>query len=113
MPPRTLTVTFDARDPAGLARFWAALLGREVVEDTGGALVPGDDSQPGLRFVPGPAGPNSLHLHLTSTSLTDQQRTVATALGIGAGHLDVGQRPEEGHIVLADPEGNEFGVLLP
>jgi hypothetical protein len=35
---------------------------------------------------------------------------VATALALGAGHLDVGQRPEEEHIVLADPEGNEFCV---
>ncbi len=35
---------------------------------------------------------------------------MATALGLGAGHLDVGQRPEEGHVVLADPDGNEFCV---
>ncbi|GAB3332728.1 hypothetical protein GCM10027452_06090 [Micromonospora halotolerans] len=36
---------------------------------------------------------------------------MATALELGGGHLDVGQRPEEGHIVLADPEGNEFCVI--
>jgi DNA replication protein DnaC len=46
-----------------------------------------------------------LHLHLTSTSLADQQHTVAKALELGASHLDVGQRPEEGHVVLAGPEG--------
>ncbi len=33
------------------------------------------------------------------------------ALELGARHLDVGQRPEEGHVVLADPDGNEFCVL--
>jgi glyoxalase superfamily protein len=38
---------------------------------------------------------------------------VATALGLGAHHIDVGQRPEEGHVVLADPEGNEFCVIEP
>jgi hypothetical protein len=54
-----------------------------------------------------------MHLHPTSASESDQQRTVATALGLGAGHLDVGRRPEEGHVVLADPEGNEFGVIEP
>ena len=27
------------------------------------------------------------------------------------GDLDLGQRPEEGHVVLADPEGNEFDVI--
>ncbi len=114
MPPWTLTATFDARDPARLARFWAGMLGREVVEDADGAVVPGDDTQIGLRFVPSRApkvGPNRIHLHLTSAGPGDQQHTVATALELGAGHLDVGQRPEEGHVVLADPEGNEFCVI--
>ena len=36
---------------------------------------------------------------------------MATALRLGAAHVDVGQRREEGHIVLADPEGNEFCVI--
>jgi predicted enzyme related to lactoylglutathione lyase len=52
-------------------------------------------------------------LHLTSGDHADQQHTVATALGLGARHLDVGQRPEEGHVVLADPEGNELCVIEP
>ena len=38
---------------------------------------------------------------------------MATALELGARHIDVGQRPEEGHVVLADPEGNEFCVIEP
>ena len=116
MPARLLTVTFDAHDAPGLARFWAGVLGREVAEDAGGALVPGHDTQIGLRFVPSPAqkaGPNRIHLHLTSAGPGDQERTVAAALRLGAGHLDVGQRPEEGHVVLADPEGNEFCVIEP
>jgi hypothetical protein len=54
-----------------------------------------------------------MHLHLTSASQADQQHTVAAALGLGARHLDVGQRPEEEHVVLADPEGNEFCVIEP
>jgi catechol 2,3-dioxygenase-like lactoylglutathione lyase family enzyme len=116
MPSRLLAVAFDAHDPARLARFWAGLLGRKVVEDADGALVPGDDTQVGLRFVAGStdkSGPNRMHLHLTSTSPADQEHTVATALRLGGGHLDVGQRPEEGHVVLADPEGNEFCVIEP
>ncbi len=36
---------------------------------------------------------------------------MAPALRLGARHIDVGQRPEEGHVVLADPDGNEFGLL--
>jgi catechol 2,3-dioxygenase-like lactoylglutathione lyase family enzyme len=116
MVSRLLTVAFDARDPARLAGFWAALLGREVVADAGGALLPGEDAQLGLQFVPSrteQAAPNRLHLHLTSTSQAGQQGTVAAALRLGATHLDVGQRPEEGHVVLADPEGNALCVIEP
>jgi len=54
-----------------------------------------------------------MHLDLTSTSLEDQQQTVARSLGLGARHIDIGQRPEERHVVLADPEGNEFCVIEP
>ena len=54
-----------------------------------------------------------MHFDLTSTSLEDQQQTVARALELGGRHIDVGQRPEEGHVVLADPEGNEFCVIEP
>jgi hypothetical protein len=54
-----------------------------------------------------------MHLDLTSLSLEDQQQTVARSLGLGARHIDIGQRPEQGHVVLADPEGNEFCVIEP
>ncbi|MDP9443953.1 MAG: VOC family protein [Actinomycetota bacterium] len=116
MRSRLLAVTFDAHDPARLAQFWAGMLGRELVEDAGGAFLLGEDAQLSLRFAPSSAekvGPNRMHLHLTSASSADQQQTVATALGLGARHLDVGQRPEDGHVVLGDPEGNEFCVIEP
>jgi hypothetical protein len=90
------------------------VLRRDAVDDLHGVLLPGSDVQVGLRFAPDHAertGPNGVHLHLTSTSPADQQHTVAAALELGATHLDVGQRPEEGHVVLADPEGNAFCVI--
>src|SRR6185503_18441225 len=49
-----------------------------------------------------------MHFDLTSTSLDDQQQTVARALELGGRHFDVGQGPEVRHVVLADPEGNKF-----
>jgi hypothetical protein len=117
MTCQLFAVCFDARQPLLLAQFWAGLLGREVVEEAcGGALVPGDDTQLGLRFVASQAEklePDYLHLHVTSTSEADQHHKVAKALQLGAAHLDVGQRPEEGHVVLADPEGNAFDVIEP
>jgi predicted enzyme related to lactoylglutathione lyase len=108
----------DANDPPRLARFWAGVLGWELAEATGDgtALVPSDNTGFRIRFVPSQqpkTGPNQMHLHLTSTSLDDQESTVARVLGLGGRHLDVGQLPEEGHVVLADPEGNEFCVIEP
>lgn len=116
MPSRLVAVTFDAHDAAGLARFWGSLLGREVVQEASGALLPSTDSQVGLRFVAAASeksGPNRLHLHLTSITPEDQQRTVETALRLGGRHLDVGQLPGEDHIVLGDLDGNEFCVIGP
>ena len=116
MSSRLVAVTFDAHDPARLASFWGSLLGRQVVHESGGALLPAEGTQVGLRFVGAStekAGRNRLHLHLTSTSSDDQQRTVATALSLGGRHLDVGQLPEETHVVIEDPEGNEFCVIEP
>jgi predicted enzyme related to lactoylglutathione lyase len=118
MPARLVALTFDANSPRRLARFWAGVLGWEMARDSsdGSALLPSDDTGFLLRFLPteeAKSGPNQMHLDLTSTSLEDQQQTVARALELGARHIDVGQRPEEGHVVLADPEGNEFCVIEP
>jgi len=116
MSSALVAVSLDAHDAPGLAAFWGRLLDRPVVVEDTGALVPRDEGQVGLRFVSSPSvgsGANHLHLHVTSTSDADQEHTVATALSLGGHHLDVGQRPEEGHVVLADPEGNAFCVIPP
>jgi hypothetical protein len=82
----------------------------------GVVLLPGDDTGFRIRFVPRQdpkVGQNPMHFDLTSTSLEGQRQTVARALELGAQHIDVGQRPDEGHVVLADLEGNEFCVIEP
>ena len=110
---------FDANDPVGLARFWAGVLGWETADDPydGIALAPNDDTGFRLRFLPTQEKKtvaNQMHFDLTSTSLEDQQQTVvARALELGGRHIDIGQRPDEEHVVLADPEGNEFCVIEP
>ena len=116
MALRLQAVTFDVADATAVAAFWAGLLDREVLTEPGGALVPGDKTQVGLRFVTSDTlqvGPRQLHLHLTSTSLEHQQRTVDTALRLGGRHLDVGQGPDDKFVVLADPGGNELCVIEP
>src|ERR1700712_4648379 len=118
MTSHLLALSFDANNPLRLARFWAGVLGWETAGEphAGTALLPSDDTGFRIRFLPTQeqkAGRNQMHVDLTSTSLEDQQRTVARSLGLGGRHIDVGQLPEEGHVVLADPEGNEFCVIEP
>jgi catechol 2,3-dioxygenase-like lactoylglutathione lyase family enzyme len=113
---RLEAVTFDVTDAVAVAAFWAGLLGREVLTESGGAFLPGDKTQVGLRFVTSDTeqvGPRRLHLHLTSGSLEHQQRTVEMALRLGGRRIVVGQGPDDKHVVLADPGGNELCVIEP
>ena len=118
MASQLLALCVDANDPGRLARFWGAVLGWEPADDSYDAIAlrPTDDTGFRLRFLPTQdekTTQNQMHFDLTSTSLEDQQQTVARALELGARHVDVGQRPDEGHVVLGDPEGNEFCVIEP
>ncbi len=113
---RLEAVAFDVTDVPATAAFWAGLLDRQVVDEPGGVLVPGDGTQVGLRFVATDSeqvGARRLHLHVTSTTLEDQQATVDRALGLGGRHIDVGQAPDDDFVVLADPGGNHLCVIEP
>jgi predicted enzyme related to lactoylglutathione lyase len=118
MGSRLVALCFDANDPLRLARFWADALHWEIDDETHDeiGLVPTDDTTFRILFLPVPeqkAGTNRLHLDLTTTSIDDQKETVARLVELGARHIDIGQSPDEGHVVLADPEGNEFCVIEP
>ncbi len=117
MACQLVALTIDVADPSVEARFWSGVLGWMLAATTEPvALVPPDGTGFALHFRPSVeprTGPNQYHFDLTSTSLDNQQETVERALRLGGRHLDVGQRPEETHVVLADPEGNEFCVIEP
>lgn len=113
MTTRLVTLCFDANDPLRLAQFWAGFLDRKVADD-GVTLAPIDAAGFGIRFTSTEApktDPNQMHFDLTSKSPEDQQAMVAKALKLGGRHIDIGQTDAEGHVVLADPEGNEFCVI--
>ncbi|TCC40634.1 VOC family protein [Kribbella speibonae] len=105
-------LSVDAKDPAGLARYWAGLLGWEQAGAT--ELLPDAKTPFRLRFLQSDVErdrPCYIHFHLTSETPEHQQETVTRAVELGGRHIDIGQKPEEGHIVLADPEGYEFCVI--
>ncbi|HET7735003.1 MAG TPA: VOC family protein [Nocardioidaceae bacterium] len=115
MPSQLVGLCVDAQDPRRLARFWCGVLEGELADD-GLMLLPGGGAGLSIAFRPTQepkTGPNRMHLDLTSRSLEDQQRTVARSLELGGRHLDIGQDPQDEHVVLADPEGNEFCVIEP
>jgi hypothetical protein len=110
---RLWTIVVDSSDPGKLGRWWAEALGWKIFYESEEELVITTEDQrfPGLVFVPVPEGKtvkNRLHLDLVPD---DQDVEVERLLGMGAARTDVGQSDDEGWVVLADPEGNEFCVL--
>ena len=94
MTANLVALVFDANDPALLARFWAGVLGRELVEAPDGGLVLLPDADTGFRIEFYPTQepkthPNQMHFDLTSQSLEEQEATVARALELGGQHLDI------------------------
>jgi catechol 2,3-dioxygenase-like lactoylglutathione lyase family enzyme/predicted enzyme related to lactoylglutathione lyase len=118
MSLRLVDLCFDADDPLALAGFWAAALRWEIADESAEEIrvVPTDGTRFRLDFMraAGPKrGKNRIHLDLTTSSLDDQRETVEQLVALGARHIDIGQGPEEAHVVLADPEGNELCVIEP
>jgi Glyoxalase-like domain len=117
-------LAIDCADPAGLARFWCAVLGYEVQDEDdelvtiGSPMVPEGKSGPGpvppvLTFACVPEGKvvkNRLHLDVSPAD-REQAEEVRRLLDLGARYADVGQAGDEDWVTLADPEGNEFCVL--
>lgn len=116
MTARLAALSIDAHDPERLADFWGAFLGRERTSYDDGVptLAPVQEPWLELRFPQATAtktARNLMHLEVVGQRGENQQKVVERALSLGAVHTDVGQLPEEDHVVLADPEGNEFCVI--
>jgi len=115
---RLVSLCFDANDPPGLARFWADVLSWPIESEDADVieLSPTDGTRFRLDFLRVPETKtvkNRIHLDLTTESVDEQREIVAKLIALGARHVDIGQSPDDDHVVLADPEGNEFCVLEP
>jgi catechol 2,3-dioxygenase-like lactoylglutathione lyase family enzyme len=140
---RDVQITIDCADPAGLAGFWAAVLGYRLQDPPPGfaswddALdamgVPPERRNDASAVVdPGGAGPrlffqrvpeakeakNRVHLDVRAApGLAGDERMAALEgeaarlVALGATRLarhDPAPPLAAGHLVMADPEGNEF-----
>lgn len=115
-------LVFDAVDPQRLGRFWEAVLGGDRLTDepdgfeTRLTIEGGPVLDLCFQRVPEPPGPASEQpsepprLHLDLLGGARQTQVVERLLGLGARHLDIGQR-EVPWVVLADPEGNPCCVM--
>ena len=115
MGTRLVSLCFDANDPLRLARFWAAATGGKIDEtDEDITVLPTDGTRLPFLFLPVPepkAGKSRLHLDLVSESSEHQSEMVGRLIMLGAQRVDIGQRDVPG-VVMADPEGNEFCVVV-
>jgi hypothetical protein len=117
MTTRLANLAFDANDPARLAGFWATSLGWEISDGTVDEIrVLSTDATPfSLVFRPVPepkTAKNPVHLDLVGESVDHQREIVDRYVELGADRVDIGQGPEADHVVLVDPEGNEFCIVL-
>ena len=118
MTASLVALVLNSRAPQELAAFWAHALQWEtgIAGRLGIELLPRDTTSFSLivrRTEEGHVGQNRIHFDLTTTSSDDQATSVTELLAMGATHVDIGQTPEETHVVLADSEGNEFCIIDP
>ncbi len=120
MTVKIRTITFDAGpDHFRVGMFWAALLGYGDAPDNPNdpgdpeTRVVGPDGGPGILFLPVPepkSVKNRVHLDLEPQDET-RDELVERALRLGAGLVTDHREPDgRGHVLLADPAGNEFCV---
>lgn len=115
---RPLGVVIDCNDPEGLAEFWTEALGYERGDwpyEPYVVLLPHDEQGPTLLLqrVPEPKeGKNRVHLDLY---VEDAETEAGRLEGLGARRLTPEAVVEHGvrWIVMEDPEGNEFCVVVP
>ena len=110
MPSVIKSVTFDAADALALARFWAAVFGSDVDEEsTAGKayLEAAGWGGPNIWFARVPEGKtakNRMHFDLRAPGAVADE--VARLERLGA---RVGERHGRS-VLMHDPEGNEFCV---
>jgi hypothetical protein len=121
MASRAANFCIDAHDPYAQTLWWAQVLDDFGIEE-GDEMSPEDEEcglvGPDGRYllflrVPEPKTvKNRMHICLRPTDRSRDEE-VERLLGLGATMVNDLRKPDRGWAVLADPEGNEFCVLMP
>jgi predicted enzyme related to lactoylglutathione lyase len=107
-------IGIDTNDLAAASTFWRQVTGYQVASTGDDHVYLTDPAKAGpslfVQQVPEPrTGKNRLHIDLFSD---DVEGEVARVRGLGA--VEVQRHPSEsgGWVVLADPDGNQFCIVL-
>src|SRR5690625_223726 len=124
MASKFTELVIDCADPGGLARFWCSVLDYEVQDQDNDVVIIGSPEVPEGKDRPGPIPPSLTFARVPAGTGGESRRPSAAdptareqeaegrrLLDRGARHAGVGQG-DESWVVLIDPEGNEFCVLL-
>jgi hypothetical protein len=137
---RRFGVTIDCRQPAALAQFWCDLLGYEeepapagysswqtydtangvtaAEAESGCTIIDPDGRGPRVYFQQVPEakrGKNRVHLDIVASgrrNWTDVTTAAGRAVDRGGQVIRESDDPADRFIVLADPEGNEFCLVM-
>lgn len=121
------TLGCDAADPQGIAEFWASALGYVVEpgydDPHGASIIDPDGVGPAISFLQVPEGKtakNRMHIDIRVVGPppwdpADREALIRAKAGglVDAGATKVREDyygADFGHIVMLDPEGNEFCV---
>ena len=100
-----------------VGRFWSAALGWPLVWDQDQeTAIRSPHGGPKLTWGGPPfrprTGPDRVHLDLSPGADADQGSELARLLSLGATRPEQEQAAADGRVVLADPDGNRFCLLL-
>lgn len=104
-------VTINALDPAGLAAFWAALVGGSPEQAGNGYVLvkPGEGRVP-LLFQKADAPSAQLGWVHLDCSVENQNAAIEEIVGLGGKLVERRSDSNGSWTVMADPEGNPFCI---
>ncbi len=109
-------VVVDASDPDRLSQFWQGVLGVSVVESAPDWIQLGPDRGGAfIAFEPAPEGQAPTGFRTRPDIEVEDMEVARSRIEELGGRLVevIHARPGESHYRMADPEGNEFTVVLP